>query len=181
MATALVTRVATGWLVMPRLEARKRRILEAHQARDQFLAAMLRILSAGARLRNFAAPAADDGTWTPVMRKRVEAERARWVKQLDASTAWMVDNMETYTVSWPSDFLRGVVGTYVPYARAVVISEREETRKAEPLEWLTTPVWEVFGSRGWQRSPGRMRRAERQLAERIQQIEAEVDRQNTPA
>ncbi|WP_406388286.1 hypothetical protein [Streptomyces sp. NBC_00887] len=181
LATALVTTVGTGWLVMPRLEARKRRIMDAHQARDRFLATMLRILSASGRLQKFEAPNPDDAAWTPVMRERVEAERARWVKQLDEATEWMVDNVETYAVSWPTDFLRGLIGTYVPYARAVMISEREDDRKAELLEWLTTPVWEVFGSRGWQRSPRRLARAQRQLGARIAEIEAEADRQNAAA
>ncbi|MGY4997411.1 hypothetical protein [Streptomyces sp. 900105245] len=153
LATALVTTVGTGWLVVPRLEARKRRIGEAHQARDRFLASMLRIVAAAARLREIEEPAADDPGWTDVMRERVRAERARWMKQIDEATEWMVDNMETFAPTWPTDVLRQMIGTYAAHARAVAISEREDTKKAERLVELTEPVWAVFGSRGWQRGP----------------------------
>ncbi|MER7956459.1 hypothetical protein [Streptomyces sp. NPDC096030] len=101
--TALVTTVGTGWLVLPRLEARKRRIMDAHQARDKFLATMLRISSAGSRLQAVQEPAADDTAWTPVMRERFGEERARWVKQLDEATEWMVDHLETFMPTWPGD------------------------------------------------------------------------------
>jgi len=178
LATSLVTTVGTGWLVMPRLEARKRRIMEMHQARDQFLAMMLRVLSACARLRNVEAPDSNDSGWTPVMRERVGVERARWVKQLDEATEWMVDNMEMYGVTWPSNLLRGLIGNYVTTARWVMVSERQDDRKAELLVELTTPVWQVFGSRGWQRGPLRMARAQRRLEASIEEISTEVDRQN---
>jgi hypothetical protein len=179
VVTALVTTVATGWLVAPRLDARKHRILELHKARDQFLASMLQVLSAAARLQNFPAPDPNEPAWTEVMRERVAAERARWVEQLDEATKWMVDNIETYALTWPMDFLRSLIGNYVSHARAVMISERQDGRKAELLEELTTPVWEVFGSRGWQRSPRRLMRAEQRLTAVIEEISAEVDRQNS--
>ncbi|MFG2334696.1 hypothetical protein ACGFMM_34555 [Streptomyces sp. NPDC048604] len=178
LATALVTTVGTGWLVMPRLEARKRRIMDAHQARDKFLATMLRIVSAAARLQAFAEPAASDPACTAVMRERITAERARWVNQLDEGTAWMVDNLETYAPTWPTEHLRGLIALYVSHARAVMISERSDDRKAQRLTELTTPVWEVFGSRGWQSNPLRMARASQQLEAIVGEIAAEADQQN---
>ncbi|MGW4441906.1 hypothetical protein [Streptomyces sp. NPDC004682] len=96
LVTSLVTTVGTGWLVAPRLESRKRRIGELHQARDKFLASMLRIVAAAGRLRAEEEPALGDPGWTDVMRDRVRAERARWMAQLDESTVWMVDNLESY-------------------------------------------------------------------------------------
>ncbi|MFB8025957.1 MULTISPECIES: hypothetical protein [unclassified Streptomyces] len=176
LVTALVTTVGTQWLVVPRLEARKRRIMDVHQARDRFLTEMRHILGASARLRNFEAPP-EDPACTPEMRERIAAGRARWVKQLDDATEWLVDNLELYLPSWPTDFLRNLISTYVSHAWAVMLSEREDTRKAVLLEQLTTPVWEVFGSRGWERSPSRMAGAQQQLAAVIEEIEAEVDRQ----
>ncbi|MFE4958192.1 hypothetical protein ACFRCW_30105 [Streptomyces sp. NPDC056653] len=91
---------------------------------------------------------------------------------------WMVDNMETYAMTWPSDFLRGMIGNYVPTARWVMVSERQDSRKAQLLVELTTPVWKVFGSRGWQRGPLRMARAQRLLEASVEEIATEVDRQN---
>ncbi|MGW4442026.1 hypothetical protein [Streptomyces sp. NPDC004682] len=83
LATSLATTVGVGWLVAPRLEVRKRRIGELHQARGRFLASMLRIVSAAGRLRAVEEPALGDPGWTDVMRDRVRAERARWMTQLD--------------------------------------------------------------------------------------------------
>ncbi|MEU4153352.1 hypothetical protein [Streptomyces sp. NPDC026659] len=182
LATSLVTTVGTGWLVAPRLEARKRRIGELHQARDKFLASMLKIVSAGGRLLAVEEPAVGDPGWTDVMRDRVRSERARWMTQLDDSTMWMVDNLESYLPTWPSDVLRTMIGTYVTQARAVVISERQDNRKAELLVELTDPVWEVFGSRGWQRGPRLLPRSLERLTATLDAIGAEVDRQlDTPA
>ncbi|MER6279674.1 hypothetical protein ABT202_25845 [Streptomyces sp900105245] len=177
LATALVTTVGTGWLVVPRLEARKRRIGEAHQARDRFLASMLRIVAAAARLREIEEPAADDPGWTDVMRERVRAERARWMKQIDEATEWMVDNMETFAPTWPTDVLRQMIGTYVAHARAVAISEREDTKKAERLVELTEPVWAVFGSRGWQRGPRLIPRSIERLTAAVEALGADAERQ----
>ncbi|MFD4320454.1 hypothetical protein [Streptomyces sp. NPDC058548] len=178
LATTLVTTVGAGWLVVPRLEARKRRIGELHQARDRFLASMLRITAAAARLREMEEPAADAQGWTDVMRDRVMAERARWVTQLDETTAWMIDNLETYAVNWAMDDLRQMVGTYVFYARAVMISERTDGKKAERLRQLTEPVWAVFGSRGWQRGPRLLPRSQEQLAEAVAAVLADADPQS---
>ncbi|RYJ22269.1 hypothetical protein CU044_6040 [Streptomyces sp. L-9-10] len=63
------------------------------------------------------------------------------------------------------------------HARAVVISERQDDRKAELLVDLTDPVWEVFGSRGWQRGPRLLPRSLERLAATLDAIRAEVDRQ----
>ncbi|MFG3071907.1 hypothetical protein [[Kitasatospora] papulosa] len=177
LVTALVTTVGTQWLVVPRLEARKRRIMDVHQARDRFLTEMRHIMGASARLQGHEAPAPDDPAWAPVMHERIAAGRARWVKQLDDATEWLVDNVELYAPSWPTDFLRNMISTYVSNAWAVMLSEREDTRKAVLLSQLTTPVWEVFGSCGWERSPSRMAAAQQQLAAVIEEMEAEVDRQ----
>ncbi|MFI9297551.1 hypothetical protein [Streptomyces gardneri] len=177
LATALVTTVGTGWLVVPRLEARKRRIGEVHQDRDRFLASMLRIVAAAARLREMGEPAADDPGCTDVMRERVRAERTRWMKQIDEATEWMVDNVETFAPTWPAAVLRQMIGTYVAHARAVAISEREDIRKAELLVELTDPVWAVFGSRGWQRGPRLLPRSIERLTATVEVLGAGDERQ----
>ncbi|WP_314614681.1 hypothetical protein [Streptomyces stackebrandtii] len=167
VVSAVVAGVATGVLVVPRMEARKRRIGEVHLARDRFLASMLKIMSASARMRAMNEPAAGDPDCTDVVRDRIRTERARWMKQMDEATEWMVDNIETYSLSWPAAVLREMVGTYAAYARAVVISERTDDRKAKHLARLTEPVWEVFGSRAWQRGPRLLPRSIQKLAEAV--------------
>ncbi|MFE5613925.1 hypothetical protein [Streptomyces sp. NPDC056524] len=150
--------------------------MDTHQARDKFLATMLRIISAGSRLQAIHEPADDDSAWTPVMRERFEEERARWVKQLDEATEWMVDHLETFMPTWPSDHLRGLISTYVATARWVMISERQDDKKAELLCELTSPVWEVFGSRAWQRGPRLLPQSIQRLDTVVEAIHAEVDR-----
>lgn len=172
LATALVTTVGTGWLVVPRLEARKRRIGDLHQARDRFLASMIRIMAASSRLRGMGEPAVDDPDCTDALRERIRQERARWMKQIDEATEWMVDNAETYALTWPAAVLRQMIGTYVSHARAVAISEREDTRKAALLADLTEPVWEVFGSRGWQRGPRILARSAERLTALVEALGA---------
>ncbi|MFC9285837.1 hypothetical protein [Streptomyces sp. NPDC057052] len=110
------------------------------------------------------------------MRARVRAERARWMKQLDEATEWMVDNVETYAPTWPAAVLREMIGTYVTHARAMAISERGDDRKAELLIELTDPV-AVFGSRGWQRGPRLLPRSVQRLEAIIAAMAAETDRQ----
>ncbi|MFF9070545.1 hypothetical protein ACF09E_34885 [Streptomyces sp. NPDC014891] len=168
VVSAVVAGVATGVLVVPRMEARKRRIGEIHQARDRFLASMLRSMSASARMRAMNEPDAGDPNCTDVVRDRIRAERVRWMKQMDEATEWMVDNVETYALSWPAAVLREMVATYAAHARAVIISERTDAQKAEYLARLTEPVWEVFGSRAWQRGP-------RLLPRSIQKLDGVVD------
>ncbi|MFF0450863.1 hypothetical protein ACFYT4_31535 [Streptomyces sp. NPDC004609] len=135
-------------------------------------------MTVGSRLREVSAATFEDPGWTPVMRERMEAERARWVKQLDEATEWMVDNVEIYGLSWPTEILRTVIGQYVLHARAVMLSERQDDRKAELLVELTKPVWDVFAARLWQANPRRLPRAKQRLEELLAEIGAEADRQN---
>lgn len=106
VVTSIATTVATGSLVVPRLDARKRRIQLAHTARDTFNASLLTIISACGRLENMPLPAPGDPECTAVMRVRLTSERARWVNQLDEATVWLIDNVETYAASWPLEQLR---------------------------------------------------------------------------
>jgi hypothetical protein len=99
--TALVTTIATGVLVIPRLEARKRRIQEAHTARDTFNSSLLTIISACNRLQSLPLPAAYDPDCTEVVRARLAAERERWMQQMDDATRWLIDHVETYAAGWP--------------------------------------------------------------------------------
>ncbi|WP_210582009.1 hypothetical protein [Streptomyces sp. GESEQ-4] len=146
--TAVVTAIATGLFVTPRLDARKKRIEEAHAARDTFNTHLQAVLSACTRLQLLPP---DDPAWTPVLRERLTGERERWLQQLDDATRWMVDHVETYAGSWVMrqhiDFAVG----YASNARMLMLSEREESTKLELLAALTLPVQRQFFGFWWSR------------------------------
>ncbi|MFJ8199082.1 hypothetical protein [Streptomyces sp. NPDC096152] len=171
-ATAVVTTAAAGLLVIPRLEARKKRLVEVHAARDAFGAHMLRIISACAQLQNIQLPAADDPDWTPVLRERLAGERERWWQQIDDATRWLIDNVATYATSWPMRHLIEMPITYAGHARMVVLSEREEATKLELLLELTVPVQRQYF--GWLGSRARHIAADnRAFAQTIARLTAE--------
>ncbi|MGW1716639.1 hypothetical protein [Streptomyces sp. NPDC002156] len=147
--TAVVTTVATGLLVMPRLDARKKRISEAHASRDTFGTQLLTILSACTLLQQ---TPEDDPGWTPVLRERLKGERERWLQQLDDASRWMIDHVLTYAGSWPLRRHIDFAVAYASRARMVVLSEREEATKLELLVALTAPVQRQFFAFWWTRA-----------------------------
>ncbi|MBV1940744.1 hypothetical protein KUF83_29875 [Streptomyces sp. BV286] len=147
--TAVATAIATGLFVTPRLDARKKRIGEAHAARDTFNTHLQAVLSACTRLQ---AIPADDPAWTPVLRERLTGERERWLQQLDEATRWMVDHVETYAGSWAMrQHIEFAVG-YAGSARMLILSERQESIKLELLATLTLPVQRQFFGFWWSRA-----------------------------
>ncbi|MFB7932860.1 hypothetical protein ACFC4C_27535 [Streptomyces sp. NPDC056039] len=150
--TALVTTIATGVLVIPRLEARKRRIQEAHIARDTFNSTLLTIISACNRLQSLPLPAPDDPDCTEVMRARLAAERERWMQQLDEATRWLIDHVETYAAGWPLGELRIMAAQHAAASRMVMISERPEETKVELLAELAGPVQGIYFTYVWNRA-----------------------------
>ncbi|MEN2424225.1 hypothetical protein AABB02_39745 [Streptomyces rimosus] len=151
-STAVVTALATGLLITPRMEARKKRLGDVHAARDAFKTHMSRIASVCALLRQVPPPADDEPGWTPVMRQRLAGERERWWQQLDESTRWLIDNVAAYAESWGPHMLVGLAVQYASNARMVVLSERQEARKAELLIALTLPVQRQFFGWPWPRA-----------------------------
>ncbi|MDL2076247.1 hypothetical protein QNN03_07320 [Streptomyces sp. GXMU-J15] len=147
--TALVTAITVGLVATPRLDARKKRIGDAHAARDTFGTHLLTVLAACTLLR---LTPRDDPEWTPVLRERVKGERARWLEQLDDSTRWMVDHVFTYAGSWPLQRHKNLAVSYATNARGVFLSERQETTKLELLVALTTPVQRQFFGFWWSRA-----------------------------
>ncbi|MGW7320129.1 hypothetical protein [Streptomyces sp. NPDC054865] len=170
--TAVVTSVAVGLLVTPRLEARKRRIQEVHTARDTFSSSVLIVLSSCARLRDFQLPPDGDPATTGVVRARLESERVRWLQQLDDATLWMVDHMETFALSWPSTKLRSLAARYVVTSRMTMLSDRDEMAKIELLLELTAPIQGIFFTRWWHRA--------RHLHRYVPQLEGALGRLTTP-
>lgn len=149
--TAVVTATATGLTVTPRLDARKKRIGDAHAARDAFNTHLTTVLMASARLRNFQLPAADDPACTPVVRERLTAERERWLQQIDEATQWMNDHVATFAGGWLSQSLIDFAVAYSGHARMLMLSEREEATKLELLGDLP-PVQRQFFGFWWTRA-----------------------------
>ncbi|MCO6009736.1 hypothetical protein NE236_32675 [Actinoallomurus purpureus] len=150
IATAAATAVATTWAigmtVSPRLDARKARILKAHQDRDSFSDSILTILAACARLEAFEIPSDVPDTLGTALR----AERQRWLNQIDEATCWLVDNTQRWAGTYYSGWgLRDLMVRYAADARGVVLSERDEAAKVSFLREITEPVQEIFFARTW--------------------------------
>jgi hypothetical protein len=151
-ATAVVTALAKGLFVTPRMEARKKRLGGVHATRDTFSANMTRIISACGLLQQVQLPADDEPGWTPVMRERLAGERERWWQQIDDATRGLIDNVVAYAGSWPTAYLIQFAVDYASNARMVALSEREEATKLELLLALTVPVQRQFFGWSWARA-----------------------------
>ncbi|MFG2630166.1 hypothetical protein [Streptomyces sp. NPDC048473] len=142
------TALFIGLVITPRLEARNKRISLAHQARDEFSRRVLTILSASARLGETPIPAAL-ADQRPALTEKLNAERDRWVDQLDEATRYMVDNMETFGLGYATERVRDIVGRFVAHSRAIMLSERAVETKAKRLSALAGPVQNIFFTRRW--------------------------------
>ncbi len=86
--TSVVVTAAGDLTVKPRLAARTKRIQARHDYRDQLELRINNVLMNCRRLARYPIlPTAPDE-----VSKRIEAERERWIKQLDDDTAWLIDN-----------------------------------------------------------------------------------------
>ncbi|MFE2289865.1 hypothetical protein [Streptomyces sp. NPDC059452] len=147
---AAATTLFIGLVVNPRLEARKPRIEAknnqkrlAWEARAEFSKRVLTILSACGRLRETPVPPALSEA-RPELAARLDAERQRWLDQLDEATQYLIDNMELFALGYATDRLRTIVGQFVVHARAVVLSDRTVAKKAERLAALASPIQNLF-------------------------------------
>ncbi|WP_051819428.1 hypothetical protein [Streptomyces sp. NRRL S-920] len=142
------TALFIGLVITPRLEARNKRVGLVHEARDEFSRRVLTILSASARLR--ATPIPETLTeQRPALAEKMTADRDRWVDQLDEATRYMIDNMETFGLSYPTERGRDLIGRFVTHSRAIVLSERTIEVKADRLASLAGPVQHIFFTRRW--------------------------------
>lgn len=146
--TALVTTVAVNYLVVPRLEARNRRIQAAHIARDRFSDSVFSILGAAVRLLGVEIP--DDAN--EELHEALSQERRRWLGQIDEATRYLVDNIEAFAFTYIGalDF-RDLVIAYAGNARMVWISQRSEQAKLRLLLDLTSPVQNIYFAAWWRR------------------------------
>ncbi|QSS91298.1 hypothetical protein [Streptomyces sp. M54] len=152
---AAATTLFIGLVVNPRLEARKPRIEAknnqkrvAWEARAEFSKRVLTILSACGRLQESAVPPSLAET-RPALAERLDAERQRWLAQLDEATRYLVDNMELFALGYATDRLRRIVGQFVVHARAVVLSDRPVEKQIERLTALTGPIQNLFFVPRW--------------------------------
>jgi hypothetical protein len=136
-ATALVV----GLAISPRLEARNRRIQAAHIARDELGTQLRAILSACTRLRSAQIPASA----TAPVQAAIRTERERWRQQLDSATASLIDNFESFALTF-----RGQMGIRdsgirtVGAMRFVWLSARREERKLEIIQELAGNLHDFY-------------------------------------
>ncbi|MFE0058755.1 hypothetical protein [Streptomyces sp. NPDC059003] len=142
------TTLFIGLVITPRLEARNKRVRITHEARDEFSRRVLTILSASARLRDTPVPEALVEQ-RPDLGQKLTADRDRWVDQLDEATRYMIDNMEAFGWSYPTQRGRALVGRFVTYSRAIVLSERTIEAKVDRLISLAGPIQNIFFTRRW--------------------------------
>ncbi|MER5301376.1 hypothetical protein ABT039_18140 [Streptomyces lasiicapitis] len=142
------TALFIGLVITPRLEARNKRVQITHEARDEFSRRVLTILSASARLRDTPVPEALVEQ-RPDLAQKLTADRDRWVDQLDEATRYMIDNLETFGLSYATERGRALVGRFVAYSRAIVLSERTIEAKTDRLISLAGPIQNIFFTRRW--------------------------------
>ncbi|MEU6904415.1 hypothetical protein ABZ935_03510 [Streptomyces coeruleorubidus] len=142
------TALFIGLVITPRLEARNKRVRVVHEARDEFSRRVLIILSASGRLRESSIPAALVEQ-RPALAEKLTAERDRWIDQLEEATRFLVDNVETFGLSYATSRGRDIVGQFVVHGRGIVLSERTVETKAALLTDLAGPVQNIFFTRRW--------------------------------
>lgn len=139
--TAIGVAVATNWTVGPRLEARNREIQAAHIAREELGTQLRAILSACTRLRSAQIPA----SVAPAVQAAIRAERGRWRQQLDAATASLIDNFESFALTFRGQMgIRDMGIRTVGAMRFVWLSERTEARKLEIIQELAGNLHDFY-------------------------------------
>jgi hypothetical protein len=131
------------------------------------------IRSAAARLLALDLPS---GLSSP-LREALQAERKRWVDQVDEATRYLIDNVERYALSYvPIAGHRDRVLKYAITARMIWISGRSLPRKLELLEQLSEPIVGIYFAYLWQRTLRIVRDIRR-----FEQIVAQVESQSAEA
>lgn len=96
-------------------------------------------------------PTPDDPACTAVVRERLAAERERWIRQLDDTTRWVIDNVVTYAAGWPLDELRSISADCAVQSRMITLSERTEETKVELLGELAAATQNILSTYWWRR------------------------------
>ncbi|WP_372345561.1 hypothetical protein [Streptomyces sp. KL116D] len=153
VVTAVLTTTVASLTVVPRLEARNRRIQAGHQARERFGTAILTVLVTGSLLNSLAIPQEA----TAAVRDGLEREGARWRQQLSKATEELADSTAPLTFVF---VLREVAIRFAFTSRMVWISERSEADKLTALLELAGAAQNLYFTAWWRR-PKRVRSLKR--------------------
>jgi hypothetical protein len=146
IGVSVATTLVTGLTVGPRLAARGKRIQAAHDSRDRFGDAVLDIL---ALCGNLEATDIRPDAAEPLSPK-VQAERDRWLSQIDETTGWLVDHWQQFALTYRgANGIRNLVAEYVMTARGVWLSDRPLDVRIRLLMGLTEPVQTIYFASRW--------------------------------
>lgn len=143
LAAGLAATAIGAYTVVPRINARIAEVAGAHEDRRTFRCKLTSIVGLCQRLRLLIAP--DDAS--PEYATRLNAERDRWLAQLDEHTAWLVDNTECFALGYPrARGIRDLAADYAFAARIIFISEREDSERFALIEQLTSHAHVIFAA-----------------------------------
>ena len=157
---ALAIIVVGSYTVLPRANARVKKIEAAHMDRDRFNSHEKTILAACEKLT--ATATSPETSYSTVQRLR--GERERWLAQIDEATMWIVDNVERFAPTYINVALgyRDLLARYSFLVRMVWISERSEEERLGLVKELTEPIHLIFFVRtGWRTAAARPREVAR--------------------
>jgi hypothetical protein len=154
LTSALVSGVvALGieWVVKPRLEARKERIIGYWRKRHTFDSYLLKMLVISGRWSELKEPAevSDD------FRRKLSGEMDRDFGQIDDMTRELFDDIGSYALTYVGMKLPYIkrsipdmIADYIYIVRGIAISDRAQHTKAEIIRELTEPTFNyLFGNR----------------------------------
>jgi hypothetical protein len=143
---SVVTALAVGLTVGPRLAARSKRIQAANDSRDRFGDSVLDLLVLCGNLERVTIPSA---VANPVQ-SRLQDERDRWIGQIDEITLWLVDHWQHVALGYTGVMgIRELVIRYVADARGLWLSGRPLEERVRLLREMTEPVQTIFFARRW--------------------------------
>jgi len=154
LTSALVSgAVALGieWVVKPRLESRKERIIGYWRKRHTFDSYLLKMLVISGRWSEF-----KEQTEVPDdFRRKLSGEMDRDFGQIDDMTRELFDDIGSYALTYVgvklpyiNRSIPDMIADYIYIVRGIVISDRAQRAKAQMIRELTEPAFNfLFGSR----------------------------------
>lgn len=174
---SVVTALAVGLTVGPRLAARSKRIQAAHDSRDRFGDSVLSLLVLCGNLERVAMPPAA----ADAVQSRLQGERDRWMSQIDEITLWLVDHWQHVALGYTGAMgIRELVIRYVADARGLWLSGRPLEERVRLLREITEPVQTIFFARRW-RVVSKVPREVERLRAMLDALDDSVQPQSSPA
>ncbi|RSM64894.1 hypothetical protein DMB66_18445 [Actinoplanes sp. ATCC 53533] len=165
-ATALLVTLLIEYAAKPRLEARKEAILDAHRARREVRALVMRLTHTAQRF----AQVLPDGV-DPKLAEWWKVERNRCYDVMAATALQLVDGVERYAGVY-RDPLLTLIQDYAYAVHGVRLSARQRRRQTELIVELGSPMlsaldfpapWKWWRFDSWDRSVKEVRRLMAQL------------------